>query len=123
MWMNNKNGIYCKEEKGQTASSTEAWKALSIAMDDLKALLKQADKEALKHQDQVPAALGTEVEQVFQRFVLTLNALLGEEAGTTLGLSEAVRQEIGAWLQQEMLPYLLLTRTAERCYAKPRGYA
>jgi extracellular factor (EF) 3-hydroxypalmitic acid methyl ester biosynthesis protein len=32
-------------------------------------------------------------------------------------------EEVGAIVQREWLPYVMLATTAERCYAKPRGYA
>jgi SAM-dependent methyltransferase len=34
-----------------------------------------------------------------------------------------VKEEIGARLKTELFPYLLLTKTTERFYSKPRGYA
>jgi hypothetical protein len=38
-------------------------------------------------------------------------------------VAESVREEFGARVQRDLLPWLMLTRTAERFYAKPRGYA
>ncbi len=34
-----------------------------------------------------------------------------------------VVEDLGDRLQRELTPYVLLARTAERCYSKPRGYA
>ena len=48
-----------------------------------------------------------------------MNELIGDECG----LPASVREEIGARIQRDVLPFLLLTKTAERLYAKPRGYA
>ncbi|HUI65577.1 MAG TPA: class I SAM-dependent methyltransferase family protein, partial [Bacteroidota bacterium] len=43
--------------------------------------------------------------------------------GSNSPLSEGVKNQIGARLQHEMLPYILTTETADRFYSKPRGYA
>src|SRR5262249_40105946 len=37
--------------------------------------------------------------------------------------SEAMKTELGIRLQREILPFMLLTKTTERFYSKPRGYA
>lgn len=102
---------------------TDAWTQMSAVVESLKEKLKQADKEALRNHDEVPAPLCIEIEQNFQQFVQHLNEQLYCEADSAPKWSESLRQEIGARIQREILPYLLLTRTAERWYAKPRGYA
>jgi SAM-dependent methyltransferase len=89
----------------------------------LKKILNGAEKEALRNHDQVPAALCNEIELGFQQFTHTINEQIGNGPCSDPTLSESVRQEIGARLQRELMPYVLLTHTAERMYAKPRGYA
>ena len=37
--------------------------------------------------------------------------------------NSSVKAELGARLQREILPFVLLTQTTERFYSKPRGYA
>jgi SAM-dependent methyltransferase len=86
-------------------------------------MLKQADREALRNHGEVPAPLCNEIQHGFHQFVQSINDQLSNGADSDPNLSESMRQEIGARLQRELLPYLLLTRTAERWYAKPRGYA
>ena len=39
------------------------------------------------------------------------------------GLSDAVRNDLGARIHREMLPYINAAELSERIYAKPRGYA
>jgi SAM-dependent methyltransferase len=46
-----------------------------------------------------------------------------EVLGSVSPLNDITKQQIGSRLQNEMLPYLLTTETAERFYSKPRGYA
>jgi CRP-like cAMP-binding protein len=47
------------------------------------------------------------------------------EANTSLAAlpDQHVSEAFGLWLQRELLPFVLLARTAERSYSKPRGYA
>jgi hypothetical protein len=52
-------------------------------------------------------------------FVEFMNDTIGDAAPA----HESVKVEIGQRIKRELLPYVLLTRTAERTYAKPRGYA
>ena len=44
-------------------------------------------------------------------------------SGTASGQPEIICEEIGKRVQLEILPFLLLTESAERMYSKPRGYA
>jgi len=48
-----------------------------------------------------------------------LHRTLGAESP----LTDSEKKNLGARLQNDMLPYLLTTGTAERFYSKPRGYA
>jgi SAM-dependent methyltransferase len=107
----------------RSGALTDAWAQIFPVVESLKETLTQADKEALRNHDQVPAVLSDEIQHGFQQFVQSMNDHLSEGAASDPSLSESMRQEIGARIQREILPYLLLTRTAERWYSKPRGYA
>src|SRR5262245_10340399 len=85
---------------------------LESAVANFKNLLVQADRQALKNQNIVPPRLVADVEDAFR----ACNAKL--QSDLTNG-----NEEVGARIQSELLPYLLLTNTAERWYSKPRGYA
>ena len=85
---------------------------LESAVANLKNVLVKADRQALKNQNIVPARLVADVEDAFR----ACNAKL--QSDLTNG-----NEEVGARIQSELLPYLLLTNTAERWYSKPRGYA
>jgi len=118
--------VICQQFKGESfhaGAFKGAWAQISAAIESFKELLKRADKEALRNHNEVPPSLCDEIEQDFQQFIIYMNEQIGDGESCDSGLSEAVRQEIGARLQREILPYLLLTRSAERMYAKPRGYA
>ncbi len=108
------------QEKGEASEVVEEnWAAISPQLDELRELLCTADKEALANGDEVPEGTRATLEKRFQGFVVGVNDLLGD-AST---LSEQARASLGARIQRAVLPYLLLTRSAERWYSKPRGYA
>ncbi len=88
-------------------------------LEAMKRMLSEADHQAIRNTGKVPEALGAGIRKQFRAFCDQLNRDLGE-AST---LSPEQRKELGARIQQEVLPYMLLTRNGERCYSKPRGYA
>ncbi|HEU4509391.1 MAG TPA: class I SAM-dependent methyltransferase family protein [Pyrinomonadaceae bacterium] len=82
---------------------------LESAVAKFKRILVEADRQALKNNDIVPAHLVDDVENAFRDCNAKLRSIDSEE--------------LGAKIQSDLLPYLLLTNTAERWYSKPRGYA
>jgi extracellular factor (EF) 3-hydroxypalmitic acid methyl ester biosynthesis protein len=97
-----------------------AWKTVSEAVARIKRRLVEIDtqlKQAKQRPGQsLPAAPEIEEAQSFFR-------LLQQEIGDDANENALVKEEIGAYVQQELLPFVLLTRFAERSYSKPRGYA
>jgi CRP-like cAMP-binding protein/SAM-dependent methyltransferase len=88
------------------------------AIDSFKVMMVRLDKEAIKN--------GSPSEEGYQRFFAESTRLMGlchDVLGSTSPLSDVVKQQIGSRLQNEMLPYVLTTETADRFYSKPRGYA
>jgi extracellular factor (EF) 3-hydroxypalmitic acid methyl ester biosynthesis protein len=88
---------------------------LESAVANFKRVLVNADRQALKNNNIVPARLVTDVEDAFRACNAKLNSM---ERELTAG-----NDELSARIQSDLLPYLLLTNTAERWYSKPRGYA
>ena len=88
---------------------------LDSAVANFKRVLIDADRQALKNNNIVPARLDADVEDAFRTCNAKLHAVERE-------ISKG-NNELGARLQSDLLPYLLLTNTAERWYSKPRGYA
>ena len=111
-------GSLLSVESSQRESKNTTGARLDAMTDQLKRTLIGAEKAALEN-GEIPAEQRREVREGFSQFVRALNAEIGDESG----LHESVRDELGVAVQREVLPYLLLTRTAERLYAKPRGYA
>jgi SAM-dependent methyltransferase len=88
---------------------------LDAAVTNFKRVLVNADRQALKNNNVVPPRVAADVEDAFRDCNAKLHAL---ESELTNG-----NDELGARIQSDLLPYLLLTNTAERWYSKPRGYA
>ena len=108
------------DETSEVAQTIDQqWGKFSQRLDGFKSLLVQADKEGLSHGGVVPEELEQQIIKAFGEFVLLLNDTIGDEAE----LSSLAKNEIGALVQREMLPYILMSELGERFYAKPRGYA
>ncbi len=82
---------------------------------EIKQMIRRADREALRSGG-VPAGLAAQVTTAFDDLVHRVDAVV--RAATP-----AAAAEIGAAVQSELLPYLLMAENGERWYAKPRGYA
>ena len=88
---------------------------LESAVEKFKRVLADADRAALKNENIVPASFVADVQNAFSVCNAKLHVLLDE--------LEPENEELGAQIQSDLLPYMLLTQTAERWYSKPRGYA
>jgi CRP-like cAMP-binding protein/SAM-dependent methyltransferase len=95
------------------------WAHIDQVVDDFKALLQKTDEEAIKNDGEVPGDLAKQILKGFRGFCEFINKEIGDESP----LDEHIKEELGGRLKTELLPYLLLTQTAERFYSKPRGYA
>lgn len=100
-------------------SAVERGSRVEQFIDGFKRKLEAADGEAIKKGGQIPEASASEIKQGFRDMV----AGIAREIGKSSSLDMHVKEEMGARLKTELLPYLLLTQTAERFYSKPRGYA
>jgi CRP-like cAMP-binding protein/SAM-dependent methyltransferase len=111
--------LYATETALETAppSHPEA-QHLGDAMKVFRRTMLDLDKESLKN--------GGLSEEAYQRFFGTAMQFM-QETHSALGpgspLSENLREQLGFRLQQDLLPYVLATETADRFYSKPRGYA
>ncbi|MEQ8762764.1 MAG: cyclic nucleotide-binding domain-containing protein [Planctomycetota bacterium] len=98
---------------------SEAASHLGQVLEGFKKLLQEADQAALKAGGEIPEGFKEQIRGGFRIFIEALHTTLGDESP----LDQAHKDHLGSMVQREVLPYLLLTRTAERLYAKPRGYA
>lgn len=109
------------EVKGSTtaqAGDNTASGHVGAAVLDLEGLIHQANEEALKNGDVVPPETADALVERFHAFYPLLEEAIGRESDEV----DEVREQIGMHVRKQLLPYILLTRTAERMYAKPRGY-
>jgi SAM-dependent methyltransferase len=81
--------------------------------------LLEADRSAIKNHGVIPEEMQRRTVADFARFTHTFNATVGQDA--PLPADQKVR--LGKAVQRALLQYVALTRTADRFYAKPRGYA
>lgn len=97
----------------------DRWSAFETHVEELKKCLADADQVALKNDGDVPDDVAADLRRRFATFVTWMNEQIGDSSPE----APEVRQELGARVQREVLPYLMLTKNAERWYSKPRGYA
>jgi CRP-like cAMP-binding protein len=84
-----------------------------------KALILEADRAAVNNFGRVPPQLVTTVQHEFCNLVVFTNTVIGSESSLTTQVKAATGKEV----QEQFLPYVSLTETADRFYSKPRGYA
>jgi extracellular factor (EF) 3-hydroxypalmitic acid methyl ester biosynthesis protein len=106
------------EERAEAAKDA-AWAPVAAALEDIEARVHAADEAALAAGDAVPPAEADGLRDAFLAFYPLLNHAIGHASP----LPDDARDELGLRAQKALLPYLLLTRNAERAYARPRGYA
>ena len=112
-------GRLLTEESEQSGTVEDTWSRLEPYIEQFKELLHESDQKAIQNSGELSAEYAQKISSGFDAFVALIDAELGDAAG----VHETVREKLGARVQREVLPYLLLTRSAERVYAKPRGYA
>lgn len=91
------------------------WRPIARALVDLKRTLLAADQAALGNGGEIPEAAAARARAGFLAFF--------ERVGHELRDDSVACEALGARLQAELLPFVLLTRNGERWYSKPRGYA
>ena len=97
----------------------ERWDILEQEIANFKKLTTEADKRALNNKNKVTKEDLEVIKENYRKLTLHLNNILSGHNQ----VPEALKCEIGNKVQNELLPLVLLTKTAERFYSKPRGYA
>lgn len=88
------------------------------ALDTFRAVAARCDKE-----ERANGSLGAGSEQELRQSLTDVLESLEDTCSSLARKQPAAAQALGARVQAELLPFLLTTQTALRCYAKPRGYA
>lgn len=94
------------------------WREALGAINAFKKMLIDADHESLRTE-----AISDATAQKLEAQSAALQRLSSQLLGDGSPLTPNMREQLGVQLQAELLPYILLTSTIERCYSKPRGYA
>lgn len=97
----------------------ERWRNLSQALEGFKAAIRDADRAAKDQKGEIPPAHAVAVEQAFGAILSTSERVFYDGKD----FQGAGIEALGAELHRELLPYVLLARSPERAYSKPRGYA
>ncbi len=101
-----------------TADAVGLVRATLEEIDRFKSLIVRLDKESIKKGD-----VSEESKKIFLEQAIGMMHALHRTLGGDSALTESEKAHLGTRLQNDMLPYLLTTATAERFYSKPRGYA
>lgn len=91
---------------------------LTDAVEKLQATFSEAEKIALQNRE-----LRAEEEHLIRNQFTKFSSLLQHVLQDSCGESIAMRKKAGAWVQQEILPYILNAEVAKRSYFKSRGHA
>lgn len=108
-------GRWLEDQPPAEPKTLGRWQKIADQTQQCKALLIQADKAADDGESVAVDELATGI-RTFAEFV---EHAIGDTSEETLD----AREELGARMQREILPYLLKSRTIERFYSKPRGFA
>ncbi len=115
----NLSGLYMREKE---LSSAPAVSGNSSGMHDalisFKAQAARCEKEQRSKE-----GLSIEAEKLFQTSFVSLVADMEVSIRSLESNNPSAAAAVGAFMQAEILPYLLSTQAALRFYSKPRGYA
>jgi CRP-like cAMP-binding protein/SAM-dependent methyltransferase len=100
------------------ATDDQRLRRLDSALADFKELIRSADQAAIANENRVPSDLADDVQTRFGSLLDWVNREFGGDDNSAYQ-NEALRER----LSREFLPFVLLTKVAERAYSKPRGYA
>jgi extracellular factor (EF) 3-hydroxypalmitic acid methyl ester biosynthesis protein len=103
---------------GEQTAEAALWAQIEPALRRFKCQVSALDREAIRNGD-----ISRSSEQSMFDAFEDLEQLPNELLSPSKGVSPETQKVLGARLQSEVLPYLLMSENAERWYAKPRGYA
>ncbi len=92
---------------------------LNAVLREIKTAIAAIDKKATQNDGEISPEDASSVMLGIDRLAALMKTLLGSESP----YDKSTRDEIGASVRCELLPYIALTATMDRMYAKPRGYA
>ena len=108
-------GRWLEDQPPIEPATLERWNDIAEKTQRFKELLLRIDKDSANAVE----LADKELPNAFRDFCEFSNQAIGEASPETID----ARDELGARVQRELLPYFLKSRTVERLYTKPRGYA
>ena len=111
-------GRLLHNKRDARSSAAHSWRRISEAIDEFKTLMHRIDQDAMKNNNVVLPEQTEQAQIMMSSFCEFLNTEIGDRSEQEIH----VREELGKLVQREFLPYILLGRTTERSYSKPRGY-
>jgi len=107
-------GRWLEDQPPAEANTLRRWQEIADKTQEFKKLLVSINKAAPDEGD----ALSKELESACMNFCEFMNTAVGDNSPETVD----GREELGARIQREILPFLLKSKTIDRIYGKPRGY-
>src|SRR5690606_8354171 len=101
------------------SNESPAWAALEKELSRLKSMLRAADLERGGSSDMPTPEKAAAVKDSFHTICTELHRLFYHDESIT----PTDRRRIGTYLQGEFLPLIRLSRTPDRIFEKPHGYA
>jgi SAM-dependent methyltransferase len=107
-------GRWLEDQPPAEPKTLRRWQEIADKTQQFKKLILSINKAPADAAD----VLCEELETAWQRFGEFMNKAIGDGSSETVD----AREELGARIQREILPFLLKSKTIERIYTKPRGY-
>ncbi|MDX2507556.1 MAG: cyclic nucleotide-binding domain-containing protein [Gammaproteobacteria bacterium] len=111
--------VQLKKQLLLESSDNPVWRSVTACVRNLKNEFQKLNQELISNKSVLSDKNIEQVKFSFAGFVQEIEDKIGDQSGT----DTVLKDEISAWLFQEMLPYILLSDTLQRAYTKPRGYA
>jgi SAM-dependent methyltransferase len=108
-------GLWMEDSQAAEPSTYPHWQEIAEETQRFKTLLMRLEKADSLDVDATTERLAEQL----RHFCLFMQRRAGDESAEAIDS----REELGARIQREILPYLLKSRIVERLFTKPRGYA
>jgi extracellular factor (EF) 3-hydroxypalmitic acid methyl ester biosynthesis protein len=123
LWQSAAGGLRCSAAPNNDDEACFSRRSVELqlgqALHQLRALVHDANETVRQNSDLVSDDVARKVLGGFLQFYGLLESTIGDASP----VDEETKQNLGLLVQQDLLPYILLTETGERWISKPRGFA
>lgn len=106
------------DASGADVERSPAWKKVRAAIEEVKRLLQEAENDAAGGR-RLSDEGAERVDEAWRK----LSACMDETVGAQSHENRLVKDEIGDFIQQALVGYVMQTAVMKRVFTKPRGYA